>query len=921
MRSASQVGTAPSQGDLHTAKGVEVIEDRTNRQKNGLPTRYTKGRFLGKGGFAKCYEVQDMDTKRIYAAKIIAKASISKPRTQAKLRSEISIHRSLDHEKVAHFYNYFEDTENVYIILELCPNQTLNDFMRKRPGKRLPESECMFYLTELVVALKYLHGRRVIHRDLKLGNLFLDAENHLKVGDFGLAAQLEHHGEKKRTICGTPNYIAPEILEGKHGHSYEVDVWSLGVILYTMLVGRPPFETADVKTTYRRIRYNQYSFPDTVKVSDSAKSLITSILQTDPKTRPSLDEILASPWLQASGRPGSKPTMPVTICSYAASPRPVGASARSETPDGRMPDFARIDSPAPPYQNFSHRDRSPSAHLLTASVQVPASLKFTQTSGGTTPGRPPAACNVAARASLSYRGNDENVVPANGNDCAAAKGKVSTTCQGLPGAAQTPLRSASTTSVGVTQSYTPLATNQLGMPRTNSGSRPFSSRESSSPMLGGSYVPTKLAMNSYGSARSARPASASSPRQPLSSRYGVANVPSASTPKESRSSRLLLGQPTGGTVDSGTGPLFTRTTPSAVRASAAQPAPSRRPNSASCDSPRPALLATHVDVDIAKASCATPPRVLQDKHYQAQSARTNEGSSSTPALAFDRDPTTPATSSLATMGRQEGPASHRRAPDSGIRGLPSSRTSAVDWHSSLYACLGGSDSSLQPLISPDALPEVWVTKWVDYSSKYGVGYIMSDKSIGVYFNDSTKIILAPDGKCFDYITRRTQEKPEIRTTNTFEQYPDDLKKKVTLLRHFKNCLTADVPDKKDGSSMGKSSLPPPAQDNIKKEGDASSAPFELGQAPYVKKWTSNNHAIMFQLSNKVVQIVFFDKTEAVLSSKAQIVTYVDKRSQVCSYPLSNILEVATTELAKRLRYTKDILVNMLGARQGDLGGA
>mmetsp|Transcript_17041 Transcript_17041/g.2817 ORF Transcript_17041/g.2817 Transcript_17041/m.2817 type:complete len:123 (-) Transcript_17041:786-1154(-) len=115
----------------------------------------------------------------------------------------------------------------------------------------------------------------------------------IKLGDFGLAAKLEFDGEKKRTICGTPNYIAPEVLDGKKGHSYEVDIWSLGVIIYTLLVGKPPFETSDVKTTYRRIRMNAYSFPEHVSLSDASKSLITRILISDPGKRPNLDELIA----------------------------------------------------------------------------------------------------------------------------------------------------------------------------------------------------------------------------------------------------------------------------------------------------------------------------------------------------------------------------------------------------------------------------------------------------------------------------------------------------------------------------------------------------------------------------------------------------------------------------------------------------
>ena len=113
----------------------------------------------------------------------------------------------------------------------------------------------------------------------------------IKVGDFGLATKVTHPNERKRTICGTPNYIAPEILSSDIGHSYEVDVWSLGVVMYTLLIGTPPFQTADVKSTYKRIKANSYSFPTEIPVSCTFESLVRWILTTSPSMRPTLRDI------------------------------------------------------------------------------------------------------------------------------------------------------------------------------------------------------------------------------------------------------------------------------------------------------------------------------------------------------------------------------------------------------------------------------------------------------------------------------------------------------------------------------------------------------------------------------------------------------------------------------------------------------
>ena len=163
--------------------------------------------------------------------------------------------------------------------------------LRKR--KSFTEPEAKYFLTQIIGGVMYMHEFGVIHRDLKLGNIFLDQDMTVKIGDFGLAALLTSDSERKKTICGTPNYIAPEVLFGKEqGHSYEVDVWSIGIILYTMIVGKPPFQSKDVDTIYKRIKHNDYSFPPN-SVSQESKELISAFLHHEPSKRPKLDQALA----------------------------------------------------------------------------------------------------------------------------------------------------------------------------------------------------------------------------------------------------------------------------------------------------------------------------------------------------------------------------------------------------------------------------------------------------------------------------------------------------------------------------------------------------------------------------------------------------------------------------------------------------
>ncbi|CAL1600868.1 unnamed protein product [Knipowitschia caucasica] len=278
-----------------------LVDSRTSR-------RYSRGRFLGKGGFAKCFEITDLESKQVFAGKIVPKALILKQHQREKMSSEISIHKSLDHANVVGFHGFFEDDNFVFVVLELCRRRSLLELHKRR--KAVTEPEARYFMMQLLKGVQYLHNNRIIHRDLKLGNIFLNDDMNLKIGDFGLATKIEFDGERKKTLCGTPNYIAPEVL-CKKGHSYEVDVWSLGCILYTLLVGKPPFETSCLKETYNRIKKNNYSIP--WHIHPAASSLIKRMLHADPTQRPTVSEMLSDEFMTSGYAPLHLPTTCLTV--------------------------------------------------------------------------------------------------------------------------------------------------------------------------------------------------------------------------------------------------------------------------------------------------------------------------------------------------------------------------------------------------------------------------------------------------------------------------------------------------------------------------------------------------------------------------------------------------------------------------------
>ena len=200
----------------------------------------------------------------------------------------------------------------------------------------------------------------------------------------------------------------------------------------------------------------------------------------------------------------------------------------------------------------------------------------------------------------------------------------------------------------------------------------------------------------------------------------------------------------------------------------------------------------------------------------------------------------------------------------------------------------------------------WVTRYVDYTSKYGLGFLLNDGSAGVYFNDSTKAVLAPEDETFMYVERSrvAEVNRNAYEMHTLSSYPEMLQKKVTLLKHFRNYLVEQQKKAQEEGEEGDAvDVAPPAVEVVDSQTD-----YPL---PYLKKWVRTKHAILFRLSNGTVQVVFYDHTEVLLSDDAKVVTYVDKRRNRTTYRLDEIMMESSAEIGKRLKYAKDILKQLI----------
>lgn len=262
-----------------------------------LEARYDLGRVLGEGGYAIVKEGISKLDKSTVAIKVVNRLKMDKAHEDA-LRYEMNLMKSLDHKNIVRAFDFFEEKENFFVVMELIKGGELFDRIVKKTFYH--EGEASQLARVLLGAIKYLHDQNIVHRDLKPENLLLlspDNDSDVKVVDFGFAVRTE--GCTLTQHCGTPGYIAPEILRNElYGKS--VDMWSFGVILYILLGGYPPFYDKSNQMLYRKIMKGAYQFHTEYwsEVSDGAKDLIRKLLVLDPKTRLTVDQALAHPWIQ-----------------------------------------------------------------------------------------------------------------------------------------------------------------------------------------------------------------------------------------------------------------------------------------------------------------------------------------------------------------------------------------------------------------------------------------------------------------------------------------------------------------------------------------------------------------------------------------------------------------------------------------------
>ncbi|WMV32021.1 hypothetical protein MTR67_025406 [Solanum verrucosum] len=281
-----------------------------------LMERYEVGRLLGQGTFAKVYYARNIKTGQSVAIKVIDKEKVLRVGLMNQIKREISVMKLVRHPNIVHLYEVMATKTKIYFIMEYCKGGEL--FNKVLKG-RLKEDAARKYFQQLINAVDFCHSRGVYHRDLKPENLLLDDDENLKISDFGLSALVEskHQDGLLHTTCGTPAYVAPEVINRRGYDGTKADIWSCGVVLYVLLAGYLPFQDSNLMEMYRKIGKAEYKCPSWFP--PEARRLLSRMLDPNPSSRITLAKIRESSWFRRGISTSSKSTAVDEVSTDSAS--------------------------------------------------------------------------------------------------------------------------------------------------------------------------------------------------------------------------------------------------------------------------------------------------------------------------------------------------------------------------------------------------------------------------------------------------------------------------------------------------------------------------------------------------------------------------------------------------------------------------
>ncbi|KAL1193684.1 CBL-interacting serine/threonine-protein kinase 22 [Cardamine amara subsp. amara] len=269
-----------------------IVNVTGDDNQSALFGKYDLSKLLGSGAFAKVYQAEDVHNGASVAIKVVQK-KLLKDGLTAHVKREISIMRRLRHPHIVLLSEVLATKTKIYFVMELAKG---GELFSRISSNRFTESLSRKYFRQLISAVRYCHARGVFHRDLKPENLLLDENRDLKVSDFGLSAmrdQIKSDG-MLHTLCGTPAYVAPELLLKKGYDGSKADIWSCGVVLFLLNAGYLPFRDPNIMGLYRKIHKAQYRMPEWT--SSDLRQLLRRLLEPNPEKRITVEEILLDPW-------------------------------------------------------------------------------------------------------------------------------------------------------------------------------------------------------------------------------------------------------------------------------------------------------------------------------------------------------------------------------------------------------------------------------------------------------------------------------------------------------------------------------------------------------------------------------------------------------------------------------------------------